>query len=97
MLSFLFRLLPFLALIQSRDVPYPDVQQQSHEDHEVRPLAAVKLADEIGAEEGQGIGQDADRDGKDERSAACGLELEELDKATDAEDVEHCEGAEEET
>jgi len=73
------------------------VEQKAHKDHEVGPLAAIELADEVGAEEGDGVGQDADCDGKDERGATGGLEFEQFDEAADAEDVEHGQGAEEDT
>ena len=74
---------------EPHDADHPDVEQKTHEDHEIRPSPAVEFADEIGAQKGDGVGQNADGDGKDQRSAARCFELEEFDEAADAQDIEH--------
>ena len=64
-----------------------EIQSQADADQKIGPGPAVQLTDQVGAEKGQRIGQDADR----QRHRA------KLDEAGDADDIEQGHGAEEGT
>ncbi len=81
---------------EPHDKDHPDVEQETDEDHEICSPTAIELADEIGAEKGQRVGQDADGDGENQVRAITGHHLAELDEAADAEDVKHGQSAEKE-
>ena len=79
---------------QPQEGDHPQVQTQADPDHEAGAAPAVDLADEVGAQEGDRVGQDADSQ-RHRNLHAPDLEAE-VDEARYAEDVQHRHRAEDE-
>ena len=75
---------------EPEDQKHPSVQQQSHPDQLVGSGFPPQLADQIGAEEGDRVGQGTNSDHHRPRT-----DLPQLEKSRQTENVEHSQGSEE--